>query len=144
VAVSATVRYDAHGEWFLQSIDAVMTAPTPGHQAERPRCGNCYGPRPRPPCSAEARRGTLRCKHRSGPDDEYSPKSTVVDPISFKLLDDGRLAIRISLTSDNNFEDQNRLYVVIEPLIDPLAPPKCWTTGCGGSESPSHDGPFLL
>jgi hypothetical protein len=36
------------------------------------------------------------------------------------LLDDGRLAIRISLTSDDNFEDQNRLCVVIEPLIDPL------------------------
>jgi len=54
------------------------------------------------------------------PDDEYSPKNTVVDPISFKMLDDGRLAIRISLTSDDNFEDQNRLCVVIEPLIDPL------------------------
>jgi len=36
------------------------------------------------------------------------------------MLDDGRLAIRISLTSDDNFEDQNRLCVVIEPLIDPL------------------------
>jgi len=55
------------------------------------------------------------------PDDEYSPKNTVVDPISFKMLDDGRLAIRISLTSDDNFEDQNRLCVVIEPLIDPCS-----------------------
>ena len=36
------------------------------------------------------------------------------------MLDDGRLAIRISLTSDDNFEDQNRLCVVIQPLIDPL------------------------
>ena len=36
------------------------------------------------------------------------------------MLDDGRLAIRISLTSGDNFEDQNRLCVVIEPLIDPL------------------------
>jgi len=121
VAVSATVRYDAHGEWFFgehrrrnDGTDSVvikrndLAAATATDLARALRAARRHDEEP------------YAVNIDLAPDDEYSPKNTVVDPISFKLLDDGRLAIRISLTSDDNFEDQNRLCVVIEPLIDPL------------------------
>ena len=121
MAVSATVRYDAHGEWFFgehrrrnDGADSLvikrndLAAATATDLARALRAARRHDEEP------------YAVNIDLAPDDEYSPKSTVVDPISFKLLDDGRLAIRISLTSDDNFEDQNRLYVVIEPLIDPL------------------------
>jgi hypothetical protein len=54
------------------------------------------------------------------PDDEYSPKESVVDPISFTLLDDGRLAVRCGLTSDDYIDDDRQLHATVTPLIEPL------------------------
>ncbi|HEY9474081.1 MAG TPA: hypothetical protein VIS06_09545 [Mycobacteriales bacterium] len=53
------------------------------------------------------------------PDENYSPKESVVDPISFSLLDDGRLAIRCTLTSDDYMDDK-QLHAMVMPLIEPL------------------------
>jgi hypothetical protein len=54
------------------------------------------------------------------PDDEYSPKESVVDPISFILLDDGRLAIRCSLTGDDYLDNDSQLYAIVAPLLEPM------------------------
>jgi hypothetical protein len=54
------------------------------------------------------------------PDDEYAPKESVVDSISFVLLDDSRLAVQLTLTSDDYFEDDNQLQALVKPLIEPL------------------------
>lgn len=54
------------------------------------------------------------------PDDEYAPKESVVDEISFLLLDDGRLAVQLALTSDEYCDDDRLLRAVITPLIEPL------------------------
>lgn len=54
------------------------------------------------------------------PDDEYSPKESVVDGISFVLLEDGRLALRCPLTSDDYVNDDEHLQAEIAPLVDPL------------------------
>jgi hypothetical protein len=54
------------------------------------------------------------------PDDEYSPKESVVDPISFTLLNDGHLAIRCALTNDEYIEDEAQLQASLKPLIEPL------------------------
>ena len=54
------------------------------------------------------------------PDNEYSPKESVVDPVSFTLLGDGRLAIRCDLTSHDYIDDDRRLYATVAPLLEPL------------------------
>jgi hypothetical protein len=54
------------------------------------------------------------------PDDEYSPKESVVDPISFALLDDGPLAIRCGLTSHDYIDDDRQLHAALAPLLEPL------------------------
>jgi hypothetical protein len=54
------------------------------------------------------------------PDDQYSPKESVVDPISFTLLDDGRLAVGCALTSDDYIGDDTQLHATVTPLIEPL------------------------
>lgn len=56
----------------------------------------------------------------TAPDDQYSPKDSVVDPISFALLDDGRLAVRCSFTSDAYISDDRQLHAIVTPLIEPL------------------------
>ena len=54
------------------------------------------------------------------PDDQYAPKESVVDPISFSLLDDGRLAVRCTLTSDDYMDDDSQFHAIVAPLIEPL------------------------
>jgi hypothetical protein len=54
------------------------------------------------------------------PDDEYSPKESIVDPISFHLLDDGRLAIRCGLTSDEYFGDEVHFQATVARLLEPM------------------------
>jgi hypothetical protein len=54
------------------------------------------------------------------PDDEYSPKESVVTTISFVLLGDGRLAVRLSVTTDEYLEDDSQLLAAIGPLAQPL------------------------
>ena len=54
------------------------------------------------------------------PDDQYEPEESVVDPIGFTLLDDGRLAVRCSLTSDDYFDDDRQFNAVVAPLVEPL------------------------
>ncbi|WP_143050972.1 hypothetical protein [Amycolatopsis pretoriensis] len=54
------------------------------------------------------------------PGDQYSPKESVVDPISFVLTDDGRLAVEFDFTSEEYFDDDEQLQAVVRPLIDPL------------------------
>jgi hypothetical protein len=54
------------------------------------------------------------------PDDEYSPKESVVDPISFSLLEDGRLAVRCALTGEDYVDDDRQLDTMLRPLIEPL------------------------
>ncbi|MGW5557624.1 hypothetical protein ACWER9_10425 [Micromonospora sp. NPDC003944] len=54
------------------------------------------------------------------PDDQYSPKESVVDSVSFALLDDGRLAVQCALTSDDYIGDDSQLYATVTPLIEPL------------------------
>jgi hypothetical protein len=53
-------------------------------------------------------------------DDEYSPKESIVDPISFTMLDDGRLAIRCALTSNDYIDGDRQLYATVAPLLEPL------------------------
>lgn len=54
------------------------------------------------------------------PDDQYSPKESVVESISFVLTDDGRLAVDVNFTSDDYFDDDEQLQAVVKPLIEPL------------------------
>lgn len=54
------------------------------------------------------------------PEDEYSPKESVVDSISFMLTDDGRLVVEFEFTSEDYFDDDEQLQAVVRPLIDPL------------------------
>jgi hypothetical protein len=54
------------------------------------------------------------------PDDEYSPKESVVDPISFTLLDDGRLAIRCDLMGDDYVDNEKRFHPALVSLLEPL------------------------
>jgi len=54
------------------------------------------------------------------PDDEYSPKESLVDRTSFFLLDDGRLAVEVSLTSDQYLDHDDDLWTATVPLIEPL------------------------
>lgn len=43
-----------------------------------------------------------------------------MEAISFVLLDDGRLAIRCTLTGEVYVEDDSELHAVVAPLIAPL------------------------
>jgi hypothetical protein len=57
------------------------------------------------------------------PDDEYWPKGAAVELISFVLLQDGRLAVRCELKSDqfiDIFEDDGRFAATIGQLTAPL------------------------
>jgi hypothetical protein len=56
----------------------------------------------------------------TAPDDEYSPKESVVEPTAFFLLDDGRLGVEVSLTSQLPFDGDDDLWASTEPLIRPL------------------------
>lgn len=54
------------------------------------------------------------------PKDEYDPKYTLVEPVSFILLDDGRLAIDVSLVGDEYIESDDSLHGALLPLIEPI------------------------
>ncbi|MEV0234692.1 hypothetical protein [Nonomuraea sp. NPDC050786] len=54
------------------------------------------------------------------PDDEYSPKESVVEPISFTLLDNGSLAIRCTFDTDVYVDDDEEAHEIVAPLIEPL------------------------
>lgn len=54
------------------------------------------------------------------PADEYWPKDAIVEPIEFLLLDDSRLAVNITYTSDDYVDDDAQLAAVVSPLIEPL------------------------
>lgn len=58
----------------------------------------------------------------SAPDEEYSPEEAFVDPVQFTLLDDGRLALRIEVTSNTYYDlDEGHLFTArVRPLIEPL------------------------
>ncbi|MEU8212335.1 hypothetical protein AB0B85_24430 [Micromonospora sp. NPDC049044] len=54
------------------------------------------------------------------PDDQYWGKGAVVEPISFSLDDDGKLAIDCDLASDEYFDDEDELFALVERLTGPL------------------------
>jgi hypothetical protein len=51
---------------------------------------------------------------------QYSPKESLVDPICFTLLDDGSLAVRCDLTTDDYIDDDRQLRATVAPLLEPL------------------------
>jgi hypothetical protein len=54
------------------------------------------------------------------PEDQYWGKGAVVEPVAFALLDDGMLAVRCDLTSHEYFDEDDKLYDLIERLTEPL------------------------
>jgi hypothetical protein len=54
------------------------------------------------------------------PDDQYEPKESIVEPISFVLNDDGRLAVHIHFEGNEYFDNDDQLQAVVTPLIKPL------------------------
>jgi hypothetical protein len=56
----------------------------------------------------------------TAPDDEYSPKESLVDTISFVLLDDGQLAVRCILAGEVYIDSAPELHVLVAPLIAPV------------------------
>ncbi|MBP2325326.1 hypothetical protein JOF56_005711 [Kibdelosporangium banguiense] len=54
------------------------------------------------------------------PDDQYEPKESIVEPISFVLTDDGHLAVNISFEGNEYLDNDDQLQAVVTPLIKPL------------------------
>ncbi len=54
------------------------------------------------------------------PDDEYSPKESVVDDVHFYLLPDGRLAVNVGLSSEVYMDSDEDFAAVVAPLVSPL------------------------
>jgi hypothetical protein len=55
----------------------------------------------------------------SAPDDEYSPKESVVDKISFLLRDDETLGVEVAFSGDRYTEDDKQLSNAIGQVLSP-------------------------
>jgi hypothetical protein len=120
--VSPTVRYDPHDdEWFFgdhrRSYDGASSLVIKRNDLSAATATDlARALRKARQCDAEPEAVLID----TAPDDQYSPKESVVDPISFTLLDDSRLAVRCFLTSDAYISDDRQLHATVTPLIEPL------------------------
>jgi hypothetical protein len=120
--VTPTVRYDPHDDaWFFgdhrRSYDGAYSLVIKHNDLSAASATDL----------ARALRKARQCDSEPeavlidlAPDDEYSPKESIVDPVSFTLLDDGRLAVRCILTSDDYIAGDRQLHATVTPLIEPL------------------------
>lgn len=72
------------------------------------------------------------------PDDEYSPKESVVDDIHFLLLPDGQLALHVGLSSQAYMNSDEDFAAVVAPLVSPLLarmPARLYSVRSDGSRS---------
>ncbi|KAB1912281.1 AlbA family DNA-binding domain-containing protein [Micromonospora noduli] len=54
------------------------------------------------------------------PEDQYWGKGAIVEPVTFTLHDDGKLAIECDLTSHEYFDEDDEFFPLVERLIGPL------------------------
>jgi hypothetical protein len=120
--VTPTVRYDPHDDaWVFgdhrRSYDGASSLVIKRNDLSAARATDlARALRKARQCDAEPEAVLIDL----APDDEYSPKDSIVDPISFILLDDGRLAVRCALTSSDYMDDDRQLCATVTPLIEPL------------------------
>jgi hypothetical protein len=73
---------------------------------------------------------------------EYDPKSTVVENISFVLLDNGRLAADFALGVDTHFDDPDQFASILIQLIAPLLQRQKAQLACVHLDQHSSEAPY--